>query len=88
MWEGDFVSLSLYFFSIMRPNESQIKVINAIEGILSSWEGTNDLDSPTHECDINEYLFAECEESLNDSQRYRLSRILTKALNVIREIND
>ena len=72
----------------MKPNESQITVIKSIESTLSFWEGTNDINSPTHECDIDEFLFAECEEILTDDQRYRLSRVLIKALNIIRELND
>ena len=72
----------------MKPNKSQIKVIECIKGTLSFWEGTNDIDSPTHECDIDECLFAECEEVMNDGQRYRMSKVLIKALNIIRELND
>ena len=72
----------------MKPNESQIVVIKAIEGTLSFWEGSNDINSPTHECDIDEHLFAQCEEILNDGQRYRLSKTLIKVLNIIRELND
>ena len=72
----------------MKPNKSQIKVIKVIKDTMSFWEGSNDIDSPTHECDIDEILFAECEDVLNDSQRYRLSKALIKALNIIRELND
>jgi hypothetical protein len=72
----------------MKPNKSQIKVIEAIKDTLSFWEGTNDINSPTHECDIDETLFAECEEVMNDGQRYRLSKLLIKELNIIRELND
>ena len=72
----------------MKPNKSQIKVIKTIKDTMSFWEGSNDINSPTHECDIDEFLFAECEEILTDDQRYRLSRVLIKALNIIRELND
>lgn len=72
----------------MKPNKSQIKVIKAIKDTMSFWEGSNDIDSPTYECDIDETLFAECEDVLNDGQRYRLSKTLIKALNIIRELND
>ena len=72
----------------MKPNEAQLTVIRAVRDTLSFWEGTNDIDSPTHECDIDETLFANCEEHLNDSQRYRISRSLIKVLNIIRELND
>ena len=72
----------------MKPNKSQLKVIESVRNTLSFWESTNDIDSPTHECDIDETLFADCEEVLNDGQRYRLSKTLIKALNIIRELND
>ena len=72
----------------MKPNKSQLKVIEAIKGTLSFWEESNDINSPTHECDIDETLYAECEEVMNDGQRYRLSKLLIKELNIIRELND
>ncbi len=72
----------------MKPNNGQIKIIESIRSTLSFWENTNDIDSPTHECDIDETLYADCEETLNDSQRYRLSRTLIKVLNIIRELDD
>lgn len=87
-WERVFIALSLIFLFIMKPNEAQLRVIKAIKDTVSFWEGTNDIDSPTHECDIDEYLFTECEEVMNDGQRYRLSKTLIKALNIIRELND
>ena len=51
--------------------------------------GENHIFSPAfNECDIDETLFAECAEVLNDGQRYRLSKLLIKELNIIRELND
>jgi hypothetical protein len=89
MWEGDLINpFPFIFLCTMKPNKSQIKVINAIKDTLSFWEGSNDINSPTHECDIDETLFAECEEVMNDGQRYRLSKLLIKELNIIRELND
>ena len=72
----------------MKPNNGQIKIIESIRSTLSFWENTNDIDSPTHECDIDETLYADCEEILNDGQRYRLSKTLIKVLNIIRELDD
>ena len=72
----------------MKPNKAQLQVIKAIKDTFSFWEGSNDITSPTHECDIDETLFAECEDVMNDGQRYRLSKTLIKALNIIRELND
>ena len=72
----------------MKPNKAQLKVIKAVKDTFSFWENTNDINSPTHECDIDETLFAECEDIMNDGQRYRLSKTLIKALNIIRELDD
>jgi len=40
----------------MKPNENQIESINLIISIIESWKNTNDINSPTHESDINEEL--------------------------------
>lgn len=72
----------------MKPNKSQITVIDSIISTLNFWRGSNDIDSPTHECDIDETLFTECEEVLTDGQRYCLSKLLIKELNIIRELNE
>ena len=72
----------------MKPNKAQLKVIKAVKDTFSFWESTNDINSPTHECDIDETLFAECEDIMNDGQRYRLSKTLIKVLNIIRELDD
>ncbi len=40
----------------MKPTEKQVEVIKEILGIIKSWEGTNDINSPTHYGDINEEL--------------------------------
>jgi len=38
----------------MKPNNNQIETIKVLKTIISSWEKTNDIDSPTHEGDIDE----------------------------------
>lgn len=40
----------------MKPSEKQKKVISIIQSQLSFWENTNDINSPTHECDIDEEI--------------------------------
>lgn len=40
----------------MKPTKRQTELIKAISGIISSWDGTNDINSPTHYDDIGEEL--------------------------------
>jgi len=42
----------------MKPTKAQLEVINFIKDQVNFWEGTNDLSSPTHLCDIDECLNA------------------------------
>ena len=45
----------------MKPTEKQIKVIDTILSIIKTWKSTNDIDSPTHSCDIHDFLYADLE---------------------------
>lgn len=38
----------------MKPNEQQKKVCELIKSQASFWMNSNDIDSPTHFCDIGE----------------------------------
>ena len=38
----------------MKPNETQKKVCELIKSTASFWMNSNDIDSPTHICDIEE----------------------------------
>lgn len=40
----------------MKPTTKQIELIKTIEKIVSSWRSTNDINSPTHDSDIDEEL--------------------------------
>jgi hypothetical protein len=42
----------------MKPTEKQIKVIDTILSIIKTWKNTNDIDSPTHNSDIYEFIYA------------------------------
>ena len=45
----------------MTPEEKQIKVIDTILSIIKTWKNTNDIDSPTHDCDMHDFLYADLE---------------------------
>ena len=43
----------------MKPTEKQVKVIDTILSLIKTWKNTNDIDSPTHYCDIHDLLYAD-----------------------------
>lgn len=45
----------------MKPTEKQIKIIDTILSIIKTWKSTNDIDSPTHDVDIYDFLYADLE---------------------------
>ena len=45
----------------MKPTEKQIKVIDSILSIIKTWKSTNDIDSPTHNSDMHDFLYADLE---------------------------
>ena len=64
----------------MKPTEKQIKVIDSILSIIKTWKNSNDIDSPTHEVEIRDFLYAdlECENvELEDALRDLLYTIQT-----------
>ena len=66
----------------MKPTEKQIKVIDTILSIIKTWKSTNDIDSPTHSCDIHDFLYADLESediirpSITDDLEIRLADLL------------
>jgi hypothetical protein len=52
----------------MKPTTIQIKVIGAIIDQLNFWRGTNDIDSPTHYCDMDECYFSALEDCLSEKE--------------------
>lgn len=45
----------------MKPTEKQIKVIDTILSIIKTWKSTNDINSPTHNSDMHDFLYADLE---------------------------
>jgi len=52
----------------MKPNKNQLLVIESIRSTIGFWESTNDLDSPTHLCDIDECTMADLGGILPDDK--------------------
>ena len=55
-------------FSKMKPTKTQKAVIDAIIEQLNFWRGTNDINSPTHYCDMDECYKASLEDCLSEKE--------------------
>lgn len=69
----------------MKPTNRQLELIKFSKSILSTWESTNDITSPTHWNDLREFIEAELEiyptkikDGIYDS--------LSDLLNIIRKV--
>ena len=69
----------------MKPSNKQLELIKFSKSILSTWESTNDITSPTHWNDLQEFINAELEnypiriqDGIYDS--------LSDLLNIIRKV--
>lgn len=70
----------------MKPTDLQKKVIDSVKSIVSTWENTNDILSPTHDVDIEESLFADLSDYVSDERRMSLEEELKDLLNTIKKI--
>lgn len=52
----------------MKPTQKQKAVILNIMAVLDIWHGSNDISSPTHYVEDEEWLKAELSEELTDEQ--------------------
>ena len=48
----------------MKPTKEQIDYCEFLKSMISMWEHTNDINSPTHISDIQDMCNAECYEDL------------------------
>lgn len=72
----------------MKATEIQVKVIESIIGEILFWRDCNDIHSPTIDCDIDNLLRSELQETgLNESQCDKVLDSLQALCNTIREIN-
>ena len=73
----------------MKPTEKQIKVIDTILSIIKTWKNTNDIESPTHLVDIDEFLTADLMDITNDFETFQIQDELSNSLSSIwRTINN
>ena len=52
----------------MKPTKTQKAVINAIIDQLQFWRNTNDIDSPTHYCDMDECYKSSLDDCLSEDE--------------------
>ena len=52
----------------MKPTKTQKAVIDAVIDQLNFWRSTNDIDSPTHYCDMDECYKASLEDCLSEKE--------------------
>jgi hypothetical protein len=69
----------------MKPSNKQLEIIKFCKSILSTWESTNDITSPTHWNDLQEFINTELENypiKIQDGIYDSLSDLL----NIIRKV--
>lgn len=60
----------------MKPNEQQKKVCELIKSQASFWMNSNDIDSPTHLCDIDEEVAnLELDEEMESELSFALKEL-------------
>ncbi len=72
----------------MKPTIKQKEVIDAVLNVVKFFKSTNDINSPTHICDIDEVIsMEELEENITKEEGDVLTIALSNIYNVIRNIN-
>jgi hypothetical protein len=68
----------------MKPTNKQLELIKFCKGILETWESTNDIVSPTHWNDLQEFINADL-ENYPQTVQDGIYDSLSDLLNVIRK---
>ena len=69
----------------MKPTDKQIAIIDSIISTIQTWKNTNDISSPTHYNDIEEFLYADLDELVPDKQRRCLENELSALFDRIKK---
>lgn len=70
----------------MKSTDTQKAVCNALIDQLEFWRDTNDIDSPTHTCDIDECYSRNLEECLSESELEKFRDMTYNLLGFVREL--
>lgn len=68
----------------MKATEYQKKTIDSILSIIKTWKNTNDINSPTHYVDIEEFLYADLYDTINIVDIEYISEKLKELLTLIK----
>lgn len=70
----------------MKPTIIQIKIAKIIEECSAFWQSTNDINSPTHICNIEETVNRDLLEDLTDDERINLINKIIEIYKFIKQI--
>ena len=66
---------------IMKPNKQQKAICELIKSQVSYWMSSNDIDSPTHLCDIDEEVAT---LELEEDMKIELSFVLKELYRIVK----
>lgn len=69
----------------MKPTITQIKIAKVVEECSSFWQSTNDINSPTHICDIEETVNRDLLEDLAKEERIVIINKITELYKFIKQ---
>lgn len=69
----------------MKPTDKQIQIIDSVISIVKTWKNTNDITSPTHYTDIEEFIDADLDELIPNSQIKCIVNELSRLFNRIQK---
>lgn len=69
----------------MKPTELQIKIAKVIEECSSFWQSTNDINSPTHICDIEATVIRDLLEDLPEEKIIIIINKITELYKFIKQ---
>ena len=59
----------------MKPNQKQLKAIQAIKDLAEVWKTTNDIDSPSHMTLVEDYVYRHL-EGYDEEFEHRIHEVL------------
>lgn len=68
-----------------KPNENQIEILDYVSSQINYWKRTNDINSPTHQGDMEEEMW-KIEELLSDDQKEKILESLNNLLTTIKSV--
>lgn len=71
----------------MKPTELQINIAKVVEEQANFWQNTNNINSPTHLCDIEKSITRDLLHDLDKDTRYKLYRKIEDLYHFIKNIN-